>query len=162
MTNRAETSASNVHNPLARKVELLQRELDTLHNFMANRFDPMDTALSWCRVDTFRWVPGSEYANTSWSLGDIVTGPAMGLPAVRFWLRALRKEDRKRFFVDLRLRLSVTERPVDGCYEFKTSVSGWRRFFLRTVLAKRRELYLVGTVIDVSGVSRGSARLKMP
>jgi hypothetical protein len=112
--------------------------------------DTMDRPLSWCNVGTFVWIVGEKRALHSWSFADMLVGIPNSFPPGRQWLAAIRREDRRRFFSDLRYRLQVYESPVDGTYSFNTAKGANRRFFVRTVLVRRPAVSLLGTVIDIA------------
>jgi hypothetical protein len=122
--------------------------------FVAEMFDPMDSALSWCRIGTFMWAPGAKGANISMSLEELSIGMRVGIP-VRQWVKAVAREDRKRFVSDLRRRLATYEWPIDGIYKHVADSACPRRFLVRTVLFNRSGIWLVGSVMEVTNTNFG-------
>jgi hypothetical protein len=131
---------------LSKQVEELQQRVGT---FLMDCDNPMDRPMSWCHVGTFIWDVGTQYALSSWSLGEMLTGVADYRPPIRECLTRVSQDDRRRFFRDLRRRFDTRKAIVDGLY-WVSLANGPRLCLLRTVLVEDPQLTLFGTVVEIS------------
>jgi hypothetical protein len=133
-------------------VEVLRRQIAELQGrvgqFLVDCEDPMDRPTSWCNIGTFIWNLGEDRALLSLSFSEMLTGQPDKWPPVREWLRKVSRDDRRRFFWDLRKRFITRKAIVDGLYWVQLA-KGPRLCLLRTVLVDDPQLALLGTVVEM-------------